>query len=111
MVVKPPGTAIEFQVLVRSRTSGDFQTSSAYGKARRPEKFPTRFWVFVDLFPETTIFYVVPEWWIQNDIFEKHQQFLDAHGGTQPVSEESNHHGIDTQRVAQWAGRWRQLGL
>jgi hypothetical protein len=63
VVVKAPGVAIEFLVTVRSRRLGDFQTSIGHGKARTAEEFPTRFWVFVDLYPEATNFYVVPEWW------------------------------------------------
>jgi hypothetical protein len=111
VIVKAPGLVIEFLVSVRSRTSGDFQTSIAYRKARTAEEFPTRFWVFVDLFPEATNFYVVPEWWIQNNILEQHQLYLEAHHGERAVNDESMHHSIDTSRVAPWAGNWKQLGL
>jgi hypothetical protein len=111
VVVKAPGLVIEFLVSVRSRTSGDFQTLTAYGKPRTAEEFPTRFWVFVDLYPEATNFYVVPEWWIQNNIVEQHQLDLEAHDGSQPVNDKSLHHSIGTSRVAQWAGNWKQLGL
>jgi len=101
----------EVVLVVRARTWGDWQTSIAYGEPRKPEEHPTRFWVLVDLDPDATKFYIVPEWWIANDIHEKHQVYLDAHGGSRAVNDESNHHRIETERVSQWAGRWDQLRL
>jgi hypothetical protein len=101
----------EVVLVVRARTRGDWQTSTTYGELSTPELVPSRFWVMVDLFPDTTNFYVVPEWWIRNDIYEKHQAYLNEHGGLRAVNDESDHHRIWTERVQQWLGRWEQLRI
>jgi hypothetical protein len=101
----------EVVLVVRVRTRGDWQISITYGEPRAPEEHPTRFWVLVDLYPDVTNFYIVPEWWMANDIHKRHQAYLDAHGGSRAVNDDSNHHGIATTRVSQWAGRWDQLHL
>jgi hypothetical protein len=51
----------------------------------------------------------VPEWWIRNDISEKHDDYLRSRGGMRPVNLDSDHHAIGTERVAQWLDRWDQL--
>jgi hypothetical protein len=57
----------EVVLVVRVRTRGDWQTSITYGEPHAPEEHPTRFWVLVDLYPDVTYFYIVPEWWMAND--------------------------------------------
>jgi hypothetical protein len=39
-----------------------------------------QFWVFVNL-GDVPGYWVVPEWWIRNDIYEAHQAYLDRYGG------------------------------
>jgi hypothetical protein len=39
------------------------------------------FSVLVDLGATHPEFYVVPEWWMENDIYEAHQEYLAQHGG------------------------------
>ncbi|MEJ7704623.1 MAG: hypothetical protein WKF47_13550 [Geodermatophilaceae bacterium] len=34
-----------------------------------------RFCILVDLRQATPLYYVMPEWWIQNDIFETHAAY------------------------------------
>ena len=35
------------------------------------------FWIFVDIGCEPPMFYIVPAWWIANDIYEIHQKVLE----------------------------------
>ena len=55
--------------------------------------------------------YVVPEWWMRNDIYDTHAENLRSHGGSRALSPDSDHHAIRTERVAQWLGRWDQLSV
>ncbi len=109
VVVTGDGDADAMRLVVRTRTAGDWQTKASYGEPRAEEEHPTTFWVLVHLALNTAVCYVVPEWWIRNDISEKHDEYLRFRGGTRPVNPESDHHAIGTQRVAQWIDRWDQL--
>src|SRR5258706_9772559 len=56
-------------IQVKAKKGGrTWQTSTTRGRLRDPEETSTRFWIMVDLTPESPTFYVMPEWWIQNDI-------------------------------------------
>ena len=68
--------------------------------------------MLVDLDSDPIDFYVVPEWWMRNNIHETHQAYLDGTpDGLRRVNPDSHHHRITTERVSQWAGRWDQLRL
>ena len=97
------------RLLVRTRTAGDWQSRASYGEPRAPQEHSTTFWVLVHLGPGAAQCYVIPEWWMRNDIYEKHEDYLRSHRGSRPVGHESDHHAIRTERVAQWLGRWDQL--
>jgi hypothetical protein len=103
------GNPTEVRLVVRARTAGTWQTKASYGEPRAEEEHPTTFWVLVHLASGKAFCYVVPEWWIRNDISEKHDDYLRSRGGTRPVSPDSDHHAIGTDRVAQWLDRWDQL--
>ena len=47
----------------------------------------------------------------RNDICDKHEDYLRSHGGSRALGPDSDHHAIRTERVAQWLGRWDQLGV
>jgi hypothetical protein len=54
----------------------------------------------------------MPEWWIQNDIYRAHSNYLAKHGGVRPGSNpDSTHHAIQTARVSEWRDRWDLLGI
>jgi hypothetical protein len=111
VVVTGDGDAGEVRLVVRARTAGTWQTKASYGEPRAEEEHPTTFWVFVHLALGTALCYVVPEWWIRNDISEKHDDYLRSRGGTRPGNPDSDHHAIGTDRVAQWLDRWDQLDV
>ena len=109
VVVTGDGDEGEVRLVVRARTAGGWQTKASYGVPSAEEENPTTFWVLVHLAQGRAFCYVVPEWWIRNDISEKHDAYLRSRGGTRPVSPDSDHHAIGTERVAQWIDRWDQL--
>ena len=109
VIVTGDGDAGSVRLVVRARTAGGWQTKASFGEPTAEEEHPTTFWVLVHLARGTAFCYVVPEWWIRNDISEKHDDYLRARGGTRPVSPDSDHHAIGTDRVAQWIDRWDQL--
>ena len=58
-------------IQVKTMTARTWQTSITRGREREePTEEETHFWVFVELrkSPQHPEFYVVPEWWIENDI-------------------------------------------
>jgi hypothetical protein len=69
------------------------------------------YWILVDLEQDPPSFYVVPNWWMENDIYTAHADYLSQHGGTRAVSPKSRHHAIRPHRVEQWLERWDELGL
>jgi len=73
----------------------------------------TSYWVLVDLgdLGESPRYWIVPERWMCNDIHEAHQKYLAKHGGKRARNQESTHHKISEERVAQWQGKWEVLGL
>lgn len=100
-------------IQVKTRRSGTWQTSSDEGKQCASRADETHFWIFVDL--EKTeappLYYIVPDWWIRNDIHEVHKSYVSKHGGSRAFNPKSKHHGIPTKRIEQWKDRWDLLGI
>ncbi len=73
----------------------------------------TDFWVFVDLgdLDVSPRYWVVPDWWMRNDIYEAHQAYLASHGGNRARNPDSTHHAIDERRLEAWEARWDVLGI
>jgi hypothetical protein len=73
----------------------------------------TEFWVFVDLGDLSTSprYWVVPDWWIRNDIYKTHQAYLASHGGKRARNQDSKHHAIDERRLQEWQACWGILGI
>jgi hypothetical protein len=92
---------------VITRTTKAWQTDVRKGTPRAPEEDESRFWLLVDFAASPTDFYIVPESWMDNNIYRVHEAFLAEHGGTRPLNPKSTHHSIETERVAKVA---RQVG-
>lgn len=60
---------------------------------------------------EDPVYYLVPGWWMQNDIYTVHEQYLEEHGGQRAKSPDSTHHAIAITRVEKWRERWDVLGI
>jgi hypothetical protein len=71
--------AVQIQVKTK-RTKGVWHASSDHGRPRgKPKNEEIRFWVLVDLskpLGELPDFYVIPEYWIQNDIHKNNMADL-----------------------------------
>jgi hypothetical protein len=82
-------------------------------KREEPTEEETHFWIFVELTkpPASPDFYVVPEWWIENDIHRANGDYLAKHGGQRAITKDSTHHAIKRSRIEEWRDRWDLLGL
>jgi hypothetical protein len=65
----------------------------------------------VDISLNEPRFYITPLWWIQNDIYKVHCEFLKKHNGHRPSNNDSTHHSISKKRIEQREGAWHLLGL
>jgi len=99
-------------IQVKTKAKGDWQTSTSRGRRRRSDPDERRFWVFVDLGPDAPSCYIVPEWWIQNEIYRTHEAYLDRQPDRQrPITPGSTHSKVTKTRIAKWQNRWELLGL
>jgi hypothetical protein len=101
-------------IQVKTKRSGTWQASTRAGIPREAVPEEQRFWVFVDLRKnanEPPVYYIVHEWWIQNDIHEAHQAYLSRAGGTRTRNPESTHHAIPLSRIKDSKDRWDRLGI
>ncbi len=103
--------SVSIQVI--TRRAGAWQCSIQEGRLTQPNDNETCFWVFVHLpVPNgTPEYFIAPEWWVRNDIYEAHQDYLARHGGKRAVNQESQHHAIQPGRVTGWKDRWDILRL
>jgi hypothetical protein len=54
----------------------------------------------------------MPDWWVQNDIYELHVEYLAKHGGVRPgENPDSQHQNLPIERVKQWQDCWGELGI
>ena len=106
-------------VRIQVKTKRGGRNWHASTKAGQPSSAPvdsgdeTSYWVLVDLGgrDESPRYWIVPEWWMRNDIHEAHQAYLASHGGKRARTQDSTHHAISEDRVAQWHSTWEILGL
>ncbi len=97
-------------ILVKTKRTGDWQTSTNEGRPSRPVEHEDTFWIFVDLGrPSAPEFYIAPSWWVRNDIYNNHEEYLARHGGRRARSQDTMHHRIEPARVRQWRGKWDVL--
>jgi hypothetical protein len=100
-------------IQVKAKRGGtSWQTSIRKGRPWEEAEAPAdRFWVLVDLRPAAPEYFVIPEWWIENDIYEAHADYLAVHGGVRPGNPDSPHHAIPVARVERWRDRRDVLGI
>ncbi|MBI4314430.1 MAG: hypothetical protein HY679_00720, partial [Chloroflexi bacterium] len=104
-------------IQVKTRSAGRaWQGSIRAGKRMKSPATPldeTVFWVLVDLGDVDTPprYWVVPDWWIRNDIYRAHKAYLGKHGGKRARNPKATHHAIDERRLKDWQGRWDILGI
>jgi hypothetical protein len=102
-------------IQVKTKRGGRTWHSSITGSAPTtpPDNPEIHFWVFVDLGGRDSPpqYWIVPDWWIRNDIYQAHKSYLDRHGGQRARNPNSTHHAIDETRLAEWRNRWGILGI
>jgi hypothetical protein len=99
-------------IQVKTKRSGNWQTSLREWTVRTPEVAEARFWVFVDLHKDDRQpeYFVVPERAIQEDIDRAHAASLERRGLT-PADRPSKHHSIAKNRIEDWRDAWEHLGI
>lgn len=72
-----------------------------------------KFWIFVDLGEQNVVprYWIVPDWWIRNDIYKTHQEYLNRHGGKRVRNPDSKHHSIEEKRLDEWQSKWEILEI
>ena len=101
-------------IQVKTKRGGkNWHSSIVDSQPTLPKNDERNFVIFVDLGDTNTTprYWVVPEWWIRDDIYKAHQAYLKKHGGKRPGNPESVHHSIDESRIEQWKDRWDILGI
>ena len=105
------------QIQVKTKKGGrSWHSSTVDCMAMKQPRKPLdviNFLVFVDLGGDTGVprYWVVPDWWMRNDIYRAHQEYLGRHGGSRAKNPDSTHHSIEEKRLSQWQGRWEILGI
>ncbi len=97
------------KIQVKTKTKGDWQTSTDEGRPSHEKTKEDTFWILVDIGPDPEQppkYYICPEWWIRNDIHQNHHEYLRKNPNYR-----SKLHTITESRVARWQNRWDVLGL
>ena len=102
---------VELRIKARRKGSWHATTDDAKPAARPPRSEDIKsYWVLVH-FSDAPRYWIVPDWWIRNDIHHAHQQYLQKHGGHRAENDDTNHHSIEERRLQQWQDRWDVLGI
>ena len=101
----------QYKVTSRSKKSGTWQTTIAYGKSRNEKQNEDEFWLFIDITFNPPKFYPVPLWWIQNNIHEAHQKYINKYDGHRKNNDNSNHDAVQLRRIKKWENQWSVMGI
>jgi hypothetical protein len=99
-------------IQVKTRSAGSWHAHFGRDAAQCSED-PAEgsFWIFVDLSPDHPEYFVAPRWWVRNNIWEVHTAYLARWEREHGHPRESQHHGIQIDRIERWRGRWDILGI
>jgi hypothetical protein len=102
----------EISIIVKSRRKRIWHASIDDGRLCKEQEDESNYWVFVDLtVPKSPDYFVIPDWWIRNNIYETHQAYLEDHGGRRPGNQNSKHSAVLSEHIKQWKNRWDILGI
>ena len=86
------------QIQVKTKKGGQSWHSSivdcmAMEEPPNPLDF-IKFWLIVDIGENNAAprYWIVPDWWMRNDIYGVHQEYLGRHGGRRARNPDSTHH-------------------
>jgi hypothetical protein len=108
--------AVYIQVKTRRSRSGAWHSSTKEGRPNvKPRLEETKFWVLVDLhggdLNTPPRYFIVPDWWMRNNIHENHAAYVAKHGGTRARNPKSQHYAIRLDHISDWEGGWEVLKL
>lgn len=103
-------------IQVKTKRSGTWHASIYDGRITKSPPKPmdeTVYRIFVDLgeLNAPPQYWIVPDWWMRNDIYQAHKEWLDKHGGKRPRNPDSTHHAINEKRLSEWKDKWEILGI
>ena len=95
-------------IQIKTKTVGDWQTSTknAIESARIDQE--DHFWVLVDIGKSVPEYFIVPRWWIRNWLYENAK---DAMARRLATGSTTTHARIPPKMVEQWRGAWEELGI
>lgn len=98
---------------VKTKRGKNWHLSIVGSQPMSPKDDESHFWIFVDLGDVNAHprHWIVPEWWLKDNIYHAHQAYLHQHGGIRPSNPDSTHHSIDERRLEPWHDRWDILGI
>ncbi len=65
--------------------------------------------IFVDLTGEAPDFYIAPAEWVRADVTQHNAAWLESKGGIRPRHPDSDHAGVEIDRIRRWHQRWDVL--
>jgi hypothetical protein len=99
-------------IQVKTKTSGSWHARFPRDAAEQAEDpAETSYWIFVDLGGEHPAYFIAPRWWIRNNIWHVHREYLKRWEQKHGYPRESDHHGILADRIKEWRDRWDTLGI
>jgi len=100
-------------IQVKTRRTGSWHSSIDEGKKCTEPQDEISFWIFVDLEDSSKppSYFIVPDWWMRNNIYKEHKAYISKHGGSRARNPKSKHHAIPIKRIKQWQDRWDILKL
>ena len=102
---------VELQVKTKQKGNWHTTTDEAKQTVTPPDSKEVRnFWVFVD-FGGAPRYWIVPDWWLRNDIDEAHKRYLNKRDGHRAKNDNSNHHSIEESRLENWQNKWEILDI
>ena len=99
-------------IQVKTRRSGTWHANNRDAEPRKRNPKEDRFWVFVDMLNlKDPDYYIVPEWWLKNNMYEVCIAYAKKKGRKMELPFESDHHSIPLVRIEQWKDMWQLLRL
>ena len=95
-------------IQIKSTGSDSWVVDPRLGCKRSEDPADNRFWVFVGFREEHPTYHVVPEWWIQNDMFERRQGYV---ARLPPGAKEGGIQTVTPQQIREWLDRWGVLEI
>ena len=92
-------------IQIKSKRGGKtWHTNIREGKPMEPPTSPLdeiNFWIFVslgevDASPE---YWIVPDWWVRNEIYRAHKAYLETHGGKRARNPDSEHAAVSEKQL------------